>query len=352
MPTRSLRNGTATLRNNSPRPPPTLRPPAPSFAGMSRRLLVPVRSARRSPADGALRAGGGLDLAGSRFGDHALPQRRRPVRGGPAPRHRHRGRRRDAGGGCDRRRGALRRHRGVVGHHREHPDLRRPVRHVLPAPLVDRRAHGRSRVRRRPRRRRRHDRPALGGRAAPPLRRARRRHPPRLSRPNGLPATAALAGGASRTGPGAGARAGAHARYPTPGARPSADRSSGAPTSRRARALAPAAPIAPRRPGPRPLAAPSAEPNRLPRRRSSPRPRPRQGAERGAAPAGPPGPARSPRATNSHSRARPRLGPRLRRPASCRRCARSLGGRSLCHPTRPRPDRRRLSSPWWGGGRE
>ena len=81
---------------------------------------------------------GRMGLAGSRGGDHPLPQRRRPVCDGPAPRHRHRGARGHAGGGGRGRRGPLRGNRRLVGHHDRHPDRRR-LRHLLPPPLVARR---------------------------------------------------------------------------------------------------------------------------------------------------------------------------------------------------------------------
>ena len=66
---------------------------------------------------------------------------------------------------------------------------RRRVRHLVPPPLLARRARRRARVGGRPHRRGRHHRRPLGDRAPPPLRSPRRRHPPRLPRPAGLPAT-------------------------------------------------------------------------------------------------------------------------------------------------------------------
>ncbi len=129
-----------------------------------------------------------LDLAGLWRGDHAVSLRRRPVRGGSAPRDRHRGARRRAGGRGRVGRSPLRRDGRLLGTHDQHPNRRRPLRHLLPAPVVSVGGRGRAGG----------GRPARGSggeergarrRAAPsPLRRPRRRHGARLPRPTRVPA--------------------------------------------------------------------------------------------------------------------------------------------------------------------
>ena len=68
---------------------------------MRRSLPPPLPSSCRPLPQPARRRVG---LARGRRGHHPLPQRRRPIRDGPAPRHRHRGARRHAGGRGGRRR--------------------------------------------------------------------------------------------------------------------------------------------------------------------------------------------------------------------------------------------------------
>jgi len=129
-----------------------------------------------------------MGLAGPRGGDHAVSQRHGPVCRGPASRHRHRGRHGHAGGrrGC--RRGPLCGHGRLVGADGQRPYGGRPLRHLLPSPVVDVRPPGRPcGGRPEPRRRGSHRHPFLD-RASPALRRARRRKSPRLPRPVGLPA--------------------------------------------------------------------------------------------------------------------------------------------------------------------
>ena len=78
-----------------------------------------------------------MDLAASRRGHHAVPQRGRPVRRRPASRDRHNRGRRGARGRGGRRRGPFRRHRRHLGTDRQRAHGGR-LRHLLPPPLLDR----------------------------------------------------------------------------------------------------------------------------------------------------------------------------------------------------------------------
>jgi hypothetical protein len=160
----------------------------------------------------------GMGVAAAGRGDHAVPQRDRPLRDRRAPRDRHRRFRRHARGRGHGRRRALRRHRRNLGADDQHPHGRR-LRHLLPAPLVAGCPRRRARVGGRPHRRRRHDRHPVGHRAPPPLRSPRRGDPPRVPRPTGLPAATTGRPGArpARTGTRPGPRTG------KAGARPRAD---------------------------------------------------------------------------------------------------------------------------------
>lgn len=130
-----------------------------------------------------------MDLARLRRGHNAISQRERPVRERTAPGSRHRSPGGHRGGGRRGRRGPVRGHCRLLRPHDLDPDSRR-LRHLLPPPLLDRHPGGLTRLSGRPHRRGRHDGHPLGDTPAPPLRSPRRRNPPRLPRPTGLPATA------------------------------------------------------------------------------------------------------------------------------------------------------------------
>jgi hypothetical protein len=207
---------------------------------------------------GARPAGPGrrLGLARPRRGDHAVPERSRPIRGRTAPRHRHRGSGRNAGRGCRGGRGALRGHRRHVRSDGERAHRRR-LRHLVPAPVVRCGSRRRARVGGRASRSVRDHGRALRGRSAPPLRSARGRHPPRLRRPpvavaagSGAPARGGAAPSA-RTGPSAGCT-NAGTGTPTgarPGCRTPARARAGRSTSQRADAGRSTAPRAAARRG-------------------------------------------------------------------------------------------------------
>ena len=228
-----------------------------------------------------------MGLARVRRRHHPLPQRNRSIRNGTAPRHRHRGARGHAGRSGGRRRRPLRGHGRVLRADDLDPHRRR-VRHVVPPPLLARRARRRARVGGRPHRRGRHHRGPLGDRAPPPLRSPRRRNPPRLPRPPGLPATTPATRPRTRpatpstrpSAPTGTARTGtrhrpAHRPSPTRGATPpppgapapAAARHPPSPAARRAARRAPrrSAPRAARRSARRPSPAPSGRSARPPR---------------------------------------------------------------------------------------
>ena len=149
---------------------------------MRRRVVIAVLLAGPpGPAPSARR--GGLELAGGRRGDHAVPQRRRPVRRRPAPRDRHRGGRGHGRAGGRGRDGHVQRHRRLVGPHRRGAHGRRALRHLLPPSLRALGREGRSRRDGRPPGRRGHERQPVRRGAAPALRRPRGGQPPRLPRP-------------------------------------------------------------------------------------------------------------------------------------------------------------------------
>lgn len=196
-------------------------------------------------------------MAATWRGHHAVPERRRPIRGGSTPRHRHRRRSRRSRGRSGRRRSALRR----PGRH-VRPDCERPhdrrLRHLLPPPFVDLRSRRRAGRRRRPTRSRWNDGHPFRRAAPPPLRRPRGRYSPCVSQPARLPTSAGADGKPSRDAdsrsgacscpvdsrprPGA-SRAGAGSRSRT---RPSAASGAGAPS--RSALGAPSPPGAPSRP--------------------------------------------------------------------------------------------------------
>ena len=129
---------------------------------------------------------GRVAVARLRRGHYPLPQRRRPVRRGDAPRHRHRrtGRhaRRCRGGGH----GHVGGGRRQLGSHGR--DRHGRAGHELSAPLLGVGRAGRPGRGGRSARGRRHERDTLRGEAAPPLRRARGGHRSRLPRSARLPA--------------------------------------------------------------------------------------------------------------------------------------------------------------------
>jgi hypothetical protein len=148
-----------------------------------------------------------MGLAGEGGSDHPLSQWDRPIRNRTASRNRHRCLGGHPGGRGRGRRGPCRGHGGNVRPDDRHPHRRR-LRHLVPPSLVGVRARGGARVHRRPHRRGRNHRHPLGDRASPPLRSSRRRNPPRLPRPAGVPARAAGRTRAGATGAGASARTG------------------------------------------------------------------------------------------------------------------------------------------------
>jgi hypothetical protein len=190
------------------------------FGPYGRRHAPPHPPRRKHPARlpaARYTGAGGMGLADSGGGDHAVSERHGPLCVGSAPRDRHCGRHRHAGGRRGGWRGSLRGDGRFVGADGERPHGRRPLRHLLPPPVVDVRPRGRpGRDRPAPGRRGGHRQP-IRDCPAPALRRARRGEPPRLPRPVGLPASPDGDGAAprrSRTGAGPGPG------EPSPGAGP------------------------------------------------------------------------------------------------------------------------------------
>ena len=129
------------------------------------------------------RPGGWLDLAGSRSGDHAVSERRRPLCRRPAPRDRRRGARGQPCGCGGRRDGDVRRRRGLVRADGVGALGRRSLRPVVPPPLRYVRSPRRACLGGRGPRRGGHFGPALGRGPAPALRGARGGFPDRYRDP-------------------------------------------------------------------------------------------------------------------------------------------------------------------------
>ena len=304
-------------------------------------------------------------------GHHRVPQRRRPLRIGPAPRDRHRrtGRRCGAGGGGGR--DPLRRNGGLFGTDGQRPNRGR-LRHLVPPPVRAVGARGQAGVGGRPAGRGRHDGHPLGRRPTPALRRPHRGIAARLPRPAAIPATAPgrIAPAAASPAPAPEAAPAPPARhrrqFPAPAPRPR-DAPHPAPLGRRAPRPAPLGRRAPRpaplgrpprrhRSGSRHRRAPTGAltPLEARRPRSAARCRRTDPAPRFVACERLPtrwiGPAPPPRGRPSHCTdptagthaaprglacgARPghRLGARLRGPASGRRRPRPHRGRAPRHP--------------------
>jgi hypothetical protein len=149
-----------------------------------------VRRGHRARVPSGCRRCPRVDVARRRGARDPLPQRGRPICRWPAPRDR-RGRHGGRPGrrGCSGH-GALRRHRGLLGAHRLDQDGGRAFRHLLPASLFRESSRGQPGAAGSRCWCRRHERQALDLSAAPALRRAGGRQPPRLSKPSRPPPAA------------------------------------------------------------------------------------------------------------------------------------------------------------------
>jgi hypothetical protein len=123
-----------------------------------------------------------VDLAGEWSRAAALLVRPRSVRGGTAPRHRHRCGRRDTGARAGRRHGLVRGHRPDRRSHADDPDLRRVCGHPPPS-RIDRRRARNEPVGRRRRRHRRAERRRRAPRALRVSRRSTERRSAGIRRP-------------------------------------------------------------------------------------------------------------------------------------------------------------------------